>query len=148
MTRAEKAAQMLRDQFAAARVDPPEIIVTEDDYIGDGLCGSVTVDDVTLHPFLISDGVIGWGVDQAIVVPGCHTLSNGDPGYPDDVDVRTIVEPFTVNESLSRKYFVPNPLFVACSKIVAHVVDSRIVAAQVAGEDEYNTETVDHAANE
>jgi hypothetical protein len=147
MTHAQQAAQMLRDQFAAAKVEPPEIIVTEDDYTGDGISGSVTVDDLTLHPFLISDGVIGWGVDQAIVIPGCHTLSNGDPGYPDDVDVRTIVEPFTVNKSLSGQYFVPNPLFVACAKIVSHVVDSRIVAAQVSGEDEYNTETVDHAAN-
>jgi len=144
MTNAEQAAQMLRDQFAAAKVEPPEIIVNEDDYIGDGVCGFIMVEELTLYGTGVGRG-IGWGVDQAVVVPGCHTLSNGDPGYPDDVDVRTLVEPFTVNESLSGKYFVPNPLFVACSKIVAHVVDSRIVAAQVAGEDEYNTETIHNA---
>jgi hypothetical protein len=79
------------------------------------------------------------------VIPGCHTLSNGDPGYPDDVDVRTIVNPITLNKSISGTIIVPNSLFVACAKIVAHVVDSRIVAAQVVGEDEYNTETIHNA---
>lgn len=147
MTNAEQAAQMLRSQFAAAKVEPPKIIVNEDCYIGDGVFGSVTVDELTLYPSRVGGG-IGWGVDQAVVIPGCHTLSNGDPGYPDDVDVQTIFEPYTVNESLSRKHFVPNPLFIACSKIVAHVVDSRIVAAQVAGEDEYNIETIHNATVE
>jgi hypothetical protein len=69
MTNAEKAAQTLRDQFAAAKVEPPQIIVSEDDYIGDGICGSVTVDELTLHPFLVSDGEIGWGSIKRLWFP-------------------------------------------------------------------------------
>ena len=37
-------------------------------YVGDGDC-----------PYLV--------LTQSVVIPGCHTLDNGDPGYPDDIDI-------------------------------------------------------------
>jgi len=31
--------------------------------------------------------IAGYSVSASVVVPGCRTMSNGDPGYPDDVDI-------------------------------------------------------------
>jgi hypothetical protein len=34
----------------------------------------------------------GWGVSKTVYIPGCHTLPNGDPGYPDEWEDEIISE--------------------------------------------------------
>lgn len=49
----------------------------------------------------------GFLMTKSTTVPGCHTLPNGDPGYPDDVDVDE-VETWKVNDwrKAARGYVV------------------------------------------
>jgi len=125
MTIAEEAAQALREVFVAARIECPKIEVSEDDYIGDGLCGCVNVEGLTMYPVQTDRG-IGWGVDEAVTIPGCHTMSNGDPGYPDEVDVRTIAPASKIEKSILGDYTVPHFLGWACDDVVNAVVAWRI----------------------
>jgi hypothetical protein len=125
MTIAEEAAKTLRELFAAARIECPKIEVSEIDYIGDGLCGCVNVEGLTMYPVQTDRG-IGWGVDEAVTFPGCHTMPNGDPGYPDEVDVRTIVPATKTRQSILGDIATPHFLGWACHDVVNAVVAWRI----------------------
>lgn len=55
--------------------------------------GYVQLDSgIDIYPSLVGDD-IGWGVSYTVCVPGVRTLSNGDPGYPDDYDVVDVALP-------------------------------------------------------
>jgi hypothetical protein len=77
-------------------------------------------------------GGIGFAVDVAIHVPGCHTMPNGDPGYPDDVDVVTIygpVESFQgadIVNGVRVKRENPATLRRACLFIIHRIIDDRL----------------------
>ncbi len=42
----------------------------------------------------------GFIVERGITIPGCHTMPNGDPGYPDDFDFETVKECIHVSEAV------------------------------------------------
>jgi len=49
----------------------------------------------TGNTYYLSLNELGGGkasLEKEITLPGVHTFSNGDPGYPDDVDANTIQE--------------------------------------------------------
>jgi hypothetical protein len=65
---------------------PPTVEVKDGEILIDK--GSITVTTQKAQ-----DGrkvVIGYSVGVAVPVPGIRTFRNGDPGYPDDVDVNEI----------------------------------------------------------
>ncbi len=45
---------------------------------------AVVIPEVDVQAFVVSDGTIAVGTES--FTPGCRTMGNGDPGYPDEYD--------------------------------------------------------------
>lgn len=69
----------------------------------DGMDGHVVIDDlICIYPQEV-DGIrqgVGWGVCATKAVPGVHTMPNGDPGYPDEMDMIDIATPYVESKSI------------------------------------------------
>lgn len=77
----------------------PDENVTGDDEAEQGHTGLVEIYGYYIYPSKVEidvpasigkparkETVWGWQVDAGVTIPGCHTMPNGDPGYPDDYD--------------------------------------------------------------
>ena len=88
----------LPDTMAALK---PENLVGDDDPRCDGY---VQIDGwIDIFPQLVGDSV-GWGVSYTACVPGCRTMPNGDPGYPDDYDVVDVLPPSFVTHGIAQDH--------------------------------------------
>lgn len=65
--------------------------------------GYIQMDGIDIYPQLVGDEV-GWGVSAGVTIPGCHTLPNGDPGYPDVADAVDILEPSFTTKGIAGEY--------------------------------------------
>jgi len=70
-------------------------------------------DDLFVYPAVITKNIKtiagekskqfnGWIVETPVVIPGIHTFKNGDPGYPDEMDARTILESTNIGEVVRK----------------------------------------------
>lgn len=88
----------LRDSLAALKQDN---LVGDDDPRCEGY---VQIDGwVDIYPQLIGDAV-GWGTSYTACAPGCRTMPNGDPGYPDDYDVVDVLPPSFVTHGIAQDH--------------------------------------------
>ena len=67
-----------------------------------GMDGYVLLEGIAIYPQEV-DGIrqgVGWGVGAETVIPGCHTMPNGDPGYPDEPDFVDIEHPYVESKTI------------------------------------------------
>lgn len=86
--------------------------VVDENLTGDeGMGGYVLLDGIAIYPQDV-DGIrqgVGWGVSAETVIPGCHTMPNVDPGYPDEPDVVDIEQPYVEAKTLAGSLRFPRP---------------------------------------
>lgn len=88
----------LRESLAVLR---PDNLVGDDDLRCEGY---VQIDGwVDIFPQLVGDAV-GWGASYTACVPGCRTMPNGDPGYPDEYDVVDLLSPSFVTHGINKDH--------------------------------------------
>ena len=101
----------------------PENLVGDDDPRCEGyvqLGGGIDI-----YPTLVGD-CIGWGVSATVCVPGCHTMCNGDPGYPDDYDAVDLLEASFQTRGMSGAYTHPRTAWAAVELAVVRMVEDRL----------------------
>jgi hypothetical protein len=118
----EQIAEMTRDWLRRAGVIAPVLHTDE----SDDSEGCVDIDGVLIYREVLPDGQIAWGVSAQVVVPGVHTMPNGDPGYPDEVDVVDIAPPAIEVRTISGTKQVPRPLMNAVVEAIKAVVADRL----------------------
>lgn len=105
---------------------PQTAKVIADNLTGDeGMDGYVLLEGIAIYPQEV-DGIhqgIGWGVSAETVIPGCHTMPNGDPGYPDEPDVLDIALPYVEAKTLSGSLLFPRTARHAVACAVRAAVD-------------------------
>ena len=124
---------VIREAFAAARVECPHVeFQPADDYAGGGLFGYFDVGGLIVYPQPSADGGRpGWGVDAMRCIPGRRTMSNGDPGYPDDWEAETLLPAFKDGAvGINGKFVVPTTIYQAARRVVELVVEDRLDAAE------------------
>ena len=104
--------------------------VLDDNLTGDeGMDGYVLVDDhFAIYPQEV-DGIhhgVGWGVSAETIIPGRHSMANGDPGYPDEPDVVDIALPYVESKTLVGDLRFPRTARHAVSCAVRAAVDWRL----------------------
>ena len=104
-----------------------ELCLTEDEH---RCTAYVQLDGgVDIYPCCIGTkrGVkIGWGVSTVACIPGRHTLSNGDPGYPDDYESITLLEPSFETRGLAGSYSHPRNAWSAIELAIVRMVEQRL----------------------
>ena len=134
--RTDCAEQVLRiTQYALRSVGLPEDCaqLIPENLIGDDdpRCeGYVQLDGgIDIYPCCIGTKTgtkIGWGVSATVYIPGCHTTSNGDPGYPDDYDTVVLLRPSFESRGLNGSYLHPQRAWSAVELAVVKMVESRL----------------------
>lgn len=109
---------------------PQSAKVIADNLTGDvGMDGYVLVDDhFAIYPQEV-DGIqqgVGWGVSAETIIPGRHSMPNGDPGYPDEPDVVDIALPYLESKTLVGSLRFPRTARHAVSCAVRAAVDWRL----------------------
>jgi len=93
---AERVLRMTQHALRSAGIAGVAAALVNENLIGDDdpRCeGYVQLDGgIDIYPTLVGDRV-GWGVSTTVCIPGCRTMPNGDPGYPDDYDAVDILSP-------------------------------------------------------
>lgn len=118
----EQIAEMARDRLRRAGVTAPVLHTDQ----SDDCEGSVDIDGVMIYRDVLPDGQIGWGVSAQTVIPGVHTMPNGDPGYPDEVDVVDIAPPAIEVKTILGTRQVPRPLMNAVVEAIKELVADRL----------------------
>lgn len=101
----------------------PENLVGDDDPRCEGyvqLEGGIDI-----HPTLIGDRV-GWGVSATVCIPGCRTMPNGDPGYPDDYDAVDLLEPSFQTRGIDGMHTHARGAWSAVETAVVKMVEDRL----------------------
>lgn len=91
----------------------------------EGCDGYVSIDCIDIYPALVGDQ-IGWGVSATVLVPGVHTMPNGDPGYPDDADVVDIASHKVLVKSIAGERWRPRSAVEALKIALPQVVAERL----------------------
>lgn len=79
----------------------PDNLIGDDDPRCEGY---VLIDDwIDIYPQLVGDAV-GWGVWYTACSPGCRTMPNGDPGYPDEYDVVDLMAPSFTTHGINKEH--------------------------------------------
>lgn len=103
--------------------------VVDENLTGDeGMDGYVLIEGIAIYPQEV-DGMycgVGWGVCAETIIPGCHTMSNGDPGYPDEPDVVDIVMPYVEPKTMTGRLRFPRTANDAVACAVRAAVDGRL----------------------
>lgn len=118
----EQIADMTRDRLQRAGITAT---VTHADG-GDDSEGCVDIEGILIYRDVLPDGQIAWGVSAQFVAPGIHTMPNGDPGYPDEVDVVDIAPPAIEVKTLFGTRQVPRPLMNAVVEAIKELVADRL----------------------
>lgn len=118
----------LSDSEAGLR---PENLIGDDDPRCDGY---VQLDSgIDIYPSLVGDDV-GWGVSYTACVPGVHTFSNGDPGYPDDYDVVDVAPPQMEVKTIVGVRSIPRSAADAVRLAIEELVRGRLNDWQPGGD--------------
>lgn len=108
---------------------PQTAKVVDENLTGDaGMDGYVLLDGIAIYPQEV-DGIrhgVGWGVSAETVIPGCRTMPNGDPGYPDEPDVVDIALPYVESKTLVGSLRFPRTANDAVACAVRAAVDWRL----------------------
>jgi hypothetical protein len=103
--------------------------VVDENLTGDeGMDGYVLLEGIAIYPQEV-DGIypgVGWGVCAETIIPGCHTMPNGDPGYPDEPDVVDIVMPYVEPKTMVGSLRFPRTANDAVACAVRAAVDGRL----------------------
>lgn len=101
----------------------PENLIGDDDPRCEGY---VQLDGgIDIYPALVGDRV-GWGVSATVCVPGCRTLPNGDPGYPDDYDAVDLLEPSFKTTGITGPHTHARHAWSAVETAVLKMVEERL----------------------
>jgi hypothetical protein len=101
----------------------PENLIGDDDPRCEGY---VQLDGgIDIYPTLIGDGV-GWGVSATVCIPGCRTMPNGDPGYPDEYDAVDLLEPSFQTRGLRGLHTHARRAWSAVETAVTKMVEDRL----------------------
>jgi hypothetical protein len=118
----EQIAGMTRERLRRAGITATVTHVDESD---DGE-GSVDIEGISIYRDVLPDGQIAWGVSAQTVIPGVHTMPNGDPGYPDEVDVVDIAPPAIEVRTICGVRKVPRPLMNAVVEAIKELIADRL----------------------
>lgn len=88
--------------------------------------GYIDIEGVLIYPHAMDDGQIGWGVAAEVCIPGCHTMSNGDPGYPDEYDSVDIALPEEERHTFSGPRKFPRAPMSAVTAAITALVGDRL----------------------
>lgn len=122
---AKRAWEMMNDALRAAGINQQARYL--DEWYEDEECrGYVEVDGVILYPHKFDDGDIGWGVAAEVTIPGCHTMPNGDPGYPDESDVVDLALPYEDIKTIAGTRRVRRSCGNAIQRAVLALVQDRL----------------------
>lgn len=103
--------------------------------------GYVTLDDgIDIFPQLVGNAV-GWGVSYATWIPGCRTMPNGDPGYPDECDVVDVLAPSFNTPGIDRTHTHARQPGAAVDAAIVCMVQHRLRA--LADSTSYDPEEVE-----
>ena len=104
---ASDVADLARRTMRSCGLNEAMVRLVPDNLIGedDPRCeGYVLIDEwIDIYPQLVGDAV-GWGVSYTACAPGCRTLPNGDPGYPDDYDVVDLLTPSFATRGINKDH--------------------------------------------
>lgn len=101
----------------------PENLVGDDDPRCEGY---VQLDGgIDIYPTLVGEQV-GWGVSATVCIPGRRTLSNGDPGYPDDYDAVDLLTPSYETKGITGTHTHPRSAWDASKAAVMNLVEQRL----------------------
>ncbi len=104
--------------------------VVEENLTGDeGMDGYVLLDkQIAIYPQEVDDigQGVGWGVSAETVIPGRHTMPNGDPGYPDEPDVLDLAPPYVESKTLAGVLKFPRTARHAVCCAVQAFVEARL----------------------
>jgi hypothetical protein len=90
---------LLNAAFNAANIPEQKLLTEEDDD------NTIRICDCILISFDCPHSRPTYTVCQEVIIPGVHTLRNGDPGWPDDVDVQEL-KTFQANQLSGLAKFV------------------------------------------
>lgn len=118
----EQIAAMTRDRLQRAGITATVTHVDE----GDDCEGCVDIEGILIYRDVLPDGQIAWGVSAQMVTPGVYTMPNGDPGYPDEVDVVDIAPPAIEVKTIMGTRYLPRPLMNAVVEAIKELVADRL----------------------
>ena len=125
---------------------PQTAKVVDENLTGDeGMDGYVLLEGIAIYPQEV-DGIrqgVGWGVSAETVIPGCRTMPNGDPGYPDEPDVVDIALPYVESKTLVGRLRFTRTANDAVACAVRAAVDWRLRAWQDYGGDDERDDSAD-----
>ena len=125
----QRVFQYTNDALSALGLRATTQVVNENLTGDEGMEGYVLLArQIAIYPQEV-DGIrqgVGWGVSAEAVVPGCHTMPNGDPGYPDDVDVIDLAPPYVESKSLVGSLRFPRTARDAVSCAIRSLIDSQL----------------------
>ena len=120
--------------------------VVDENLTGDeGMEGYVLIEGIAIYPQEV-DGIytgVGWGVCAETIIPGCHTMPNGDPGYPDEPDVVDIAMPYVEPKTMTGRLRFPRTSNDAVACAVRATVDGRLKNWQDYGGDDERDDSAD-----
>lgn len=128
---AKDVLELAKNSLRVLGMNEDMAVLVNENLVGDDdpRCeGYVQMDGIDIYPQLVGDNV-GWGVSVGVTVPGCRTLSNGDPGYPDDVDVVDILEPSFTTKGIAREFTHARNAHDAVRAAIVAWVEDRLKAA-------------------
>lgn len=100
-------ADLARRALRSCGLNEAMVRLVPDNLIGDDdpRCeGYVLIDEwIDIYPQLVGDAV-GWGVWYTACSPGCRTMPNGDPGYPDDYEVVDLLTPSFTTRGINKDH--------------------------------------------
>lgn len=122
----------------------PENLIGDDDPRCEGY---VQLDGgIDIYPCCIGTKTgtkIGWGVSATVCIPGCRTMCNGDPGYPDEYDAVDLLRPSFESRGLNGSYLHPQSVWPAVKLAVVKMVESRLRNGWGDDDDIYIKEAID-----
>lgn len=125
----QRVFQYTNDALSALGLRATTEVVNENLTGDEGMDGYVLLArQIAIYPQEV-DGIrqgVGWGVSAETVIPGCHTMPNGDPGYPDDVDVIDLAPPYVESKSLVGSLRFPRTARDAVSCAIRSLIDSQL----------------------
>lgn len=123
---ASEVCAMANDGLRAVGLLNDKAVFVDEWYEDEDCRGYVEVDGLVIYPHKFDDGSIGWGVAGSACIPGCHTMPNGDPGYPDETEVIDIALPYLERTSIVGPKRWARGAFNAVNRAIEALVNDRV----------------------
>lgn len=124
-----RVCQYTTDALQALGLQATAQAINENMTGDEGMDGYVLLaGQIAIYPQEV-DGIrqgVGWGVSVETVILGCHTLPNGDPGYPDEVDVVDLAPPYVESKAIVGSLRFPRTARDAVCCAIRSLVDFQL----------------------